>query len=258
MKVISICNQKGGVGKTTTAVNLAAFLGREGKRVLLVDLDPQGNATMNCGFDKKALDKSMLDVCLVEEKIQSVILQTDFENMYIAPGNNDLTAAEIKMRDLSQGLYILRENFKSLEEENTFDIVIIDCPPALNVLTVNAMVGSDFVLVPVQCQYFALEGLIDLLDTVRGLKQTQNKKLEVIGFLRTMFDMRTKLAAEVSEQLTKFLKEQVFETIVPVNIRLAEAPSFGKPIYYYDKQSIGARSYEKVAKEVLLRLEESI
>lgn len=257
MDIIAISNQKGGVAKTTTAVNLAASLGVLGQRVLLMDLDPQGNATMGCGVDKQQLQHSMVEVCLREQQLQDIVVQTQYENLWLAPANQDLTVAEVEMRELSKAPFILRENCQALIESDAFDVVIIDCPPALNILTVNAMSAANYVAVPIQCEYYALEGLTALLDTVADLQKTVNRELQVLGFLRTMYDGRARLAQEVSAQLESFLKDKVFTTIVPRNVRLAEAPSYGMPAHYYEKASKGARAYREFADEVLARLNQS-
>lgn len=254
MKIIAISNQKGGVAKTTTAVNAAASLGVLGKRVLLIDLDPQGNATMACGVDKEQLEKSMVEVCLREKTLAEVIVKTAYKNLTLAPTNQDLTVAEVDMRELDDAPFVLRENLQALATEKAFDIVIIDCPPALNILSVNAMSAADYIIVPIQCEYFALEGLASLLDTVSDLQQSINSDLQVLGFLRTMYDGRAKLAQEVSAQLETYLKDDVFKTMIPRNIRLAEAPSHGMPVYYYEKSSKGAKAYHAFAKELLRRL----
>lgn len=254
MNIIAVSNQKGGVAKTTTAVNLGAALAVQGKSVLLVDLDPQGNATMGCGVEKNAVTRSMLGVCLQEYSLTDTVLDTPFANLAIAPANQDLTVAEVEMQGLDAAPFVLREQLSQLAAQRSFDFVLIDCPPALNILTVNAMTAANYLVVPIQCEYYALEGLAALLDTVSDLQNSVNKNLQVLGFLRTMFDGRANLAVQVSAQLEAYLKDKVFQTIVPRNIRLAEAPSHGMPVHYYDKSSKGALAYQSLAKEVVKRL----
>ncbi len=256
MNIISISNQKGGVAKTTTAVNLAACLGSLKKKVLLIDLDPQANATMGCGVDKKDLELSILDICLEEKSFSDVIVETEFKNLFIAPSCQDLTVAEVQMQGLEQAPFILKKALAELKESKKykFDFVIIDCPPALNILSLNAMISSDFVVVPIQCEYYALEGLSALLETISDLQKNTNKELKILGFLRTMFDGRSNLTKDVSEQLVQFLGDKVFKTIIPRNVTLAEAPSHGSPILYYDKASKGAKTYTEFAKEINKRV----
>jgi len=254
MNIIAIANQKGGVAKTTTAVNLAASLGVLEKRVLIIDLDPQGNASMGCGINKQNLSHSIVDVCLGDKKLTDITIQTNFKKLSIAPANQDLTVAEVDMPKRPKAPFIMHDALHELGAQKTLDIVLIDCPPALNILTVNAMTAAHQVIVPIQCEYYALEGLTALLDTIADLQKSVNRNLKILGFLRTMFDGRAKLSNEVSAQLESFLKDKVFTSIIPRNIRLAEAPSHGMPVYYYESSSKGAKAYVELGKEVLGRL----
>ena len=252
-RIIAIANQKGGVGKTTTAVNLSAALARTPRRVLLVDLDPQGNATMGSGVDKRTLEASLTEVLLDDVPVGEAIVRTG-DGYDLLPGNIDLTAAEIRLMDaqgreqkLKQALAPLRGNY---------DFILIDCPPSLSLLTLNALNAADAVLVPMQCEYYALEGLSALLDTIDALKDRLNPALEIEGVLRTMFDVRNNLANAVSAELTNHFGERVFRTIVPRNVRLAEAPSHGQSIVGYDRASRGGIAYLGLAGEVLRRQRE--
>ena len=252
-RIIAIANQKGGVGKTTTAVNLAAALARTPKRVLLVDLDPQGNATMGSGVNKRELDTAITDVLLGDATPQAALLRCD-DGYDLLPGNIDLTAAEIQLMDLEDRNGRLKQALASLR--GGYDFILIDCPPSLSLLTLNALNAADSVLVPMQCEYYALEGLSALIDTIEALKSRLNPQLEIEGVLRTMFDVRNNLANGVSAELTQHFGERVFRTIIPRNVRLAEAPSHGQSIIGYDKTSRGGVAYLGLAGEVLRRQRE--
>ena len=252
-RIIAIANQKGGVGKTTTAVNLAAALAATPKRVLLIDLDAQGNATMGSGIDKRDLHASTCDVLLEEMHAEDAVMETA-EGYDLLPGNTDLTAAEIELMDEDGREQRLKRALDPLRAR--YDFIIVDCPPALSLLTLNALTASDSVLVPMQCEYYALEGLSALLDTIDALKGRLNPALEIEGVLRTMFDVRNNLANAVSAELTNHFGELVFRTIIPRNVRLAEAPSHGQSIIGYDKGSRGGVAYLGLAGEVLRRQRE--
>lgn len=250
-KVIAIANQKGGVGKTTTSVNLSASLAATERRVLLVDLDPQGNATMGSGVEKKALERSSYDVLLGESSVADATVTVDHSRYALLPSNADLTGAEVALLDEIGRELRLRHAVEAVRED--FDYVLIDCPPALNMLTVNALVAADAVLIPMQCEYYALEGLSSLLDTIDKIRGLLNADLRVEGLLRTMFDPRNNLTNQVSAQLVQHFGDKVYTTVIPRNVRLAEAPSHGLPALAYDRTSSGAVAYLALAGEILRR-----
>ena len=251
-KIIAIANQKGGVGKTTTAMNLAAGLAYVGKRVLLVDFDPQGNATHGIGANKVGFDQSVYDVLLGNESVDDVKVTLQMPPLDVLPSTIDLSGADVDMANYEVGREKLLKNKLDVVKDR-YDYIIIDCPPALGLLNTNALTSCDTVLIPVQCEYYALEGLTQLLNTIKLTQNHFNKKLSIEGLLLTMLDQRTNLGLEVSQEVRKYFKEKVYKTVIPRNIKLSEAPSAGICIFDYDGSSVGAQAYKELAKEVLSR-----
>jgi chromosome partitioning protein len=248
-KIIALCNQKGGTGKTTTAVNLAAALSEKGKKILLVDMDPQGNATSGLGINKSQMERSIYDVLLNRLKASEVCVSTAFNNLFVAPCNINLTGAEIELVGALSRETRLK---KGLEEiRNDYDYIFVDSPPSLGLITLNSLVASDSIIIPIQCEFYALEGVSQLLNTISLICEGLNPTLHIEGVLMTMADFRTNLTTEVINEIKNFFKDKAYKTIIPRNVKLSEAPGFGKPITVYDKNSIGAKKYEQFAREFL-------
>lgn len=250
-RIIAIANQKGGVGKTTTAINLSACLAEAGKKVLTIDLDPQGNTTSGLGIDKNNLENTVYELMLGECTVRESMHTTKIENLKLIPSNVNLAGAEIELLGINEKEYILRNEIDYVQDD--FDFLIIDCPPSLNMLTINAMTTANTVLVPIQCEYYALEGLSQLIHTITLVQKRLNPSLHMEGVVFTMYDARTNLSLQVVENVKGNLNTTIYKTIIPRNIRLAEAPSYGLPINYYDSKSTGAESYRLLAKEVIGR-----
>lgn len=253
-RIIAIANQKGGVGKTTTAINLSASLASLGKKVLAIDMDPQGNMSSGLGVDKNEVEKTVYDLIIGNIGIEECIFEEVIENLDVLPSNIDLSAAEIELIGVDNKEYILRDEVNKVKEK--YDFIIIDCPPALSMLTINAMTTSDSVLVPIQCEYYALEGLSQLIHTIELVQERLNPELEIEGVVFTMYDARTNLSLQVVENVKDNLNQNIYKTIIPRNVRLAEAPSYGMPINLYDPKSKGTESYLLLAEEVINKGEE--
>lgn len=248
-RIIAIANQKGGVGKTTTSINLSACLAEAGKKVLVVDIDPQGNATSGLGVEKNELENTIYELFVGECELSDCLIENVLDNLSVLPSNVNLSGAEIDLIGIEKREFLLKKYITPIRDN--YDFIIIDCPPSLNILTVNAMTTADTVLVPIQCEYYALEGLSQLIHTINLVKQRLNPELEMEGVVFTMYDARTNLSLEVVENVKKNLKQNVYKTIIPRNIRLAEAPSYGLPINLYDSKSVGAENYRLLAQEVI-------
>ena len=252
-KVISLANQKGGVGKTTTSINLSTMLAKKGKKVLLIDADPQGNATSGVGAEKD-VELSTYDILVGDTEIEEVVEKTVIKNLLVCPSNINLAGAEVELVSMMSREQRLKEKLESVKKY--FDYILIDCPPSLGLITLNAFTASDSVLIPVQCEYYALEGLGQLLNTVKLVKKHLNKDLEIEGALLTMFDTRTNLSKQVVDEVKKYFGDKVYKTVIPRNVKLSEAPSYGMPITVYDSRSKGAKCYDKLGKEVIKNNEE--
>jgi chromosome partitioning protein len=252
-KAIAVFNQKGGVGKTTTNINLAAALSTKGYRVLIIDIDPQGNATSGMGLDKNSLKKSIYDCLIEDEDANDVILATSFQNVWVLPANADLAGAEIELANIDHREFRLKKVIDTLKGD--YDFMLIDCPPSLGLLTINALTLAQTVLIPIQCEYYALEGVGQLINTITLVKRGLNKALDVEGVILTMFDSRTNLSNQVVDEVVSYFKEKVYQTTIPRNVRLAEAPSYGQSIFEYAENSKGAKAYLDLAEEFLNRQE---
>ena len=247
-RIISVANQKGGVGKTTTSINLSTILAKKGKKVLMIDADPQGNASSGVGLDKE-VEKSVYNMLIDDTQVEEVVVKTKIRNLYVCPSNINLAGAEVELVSLMSREYRLKEKLDVVKDD--YDYIVIDCPPSLGLITLNAFTASDSVLIPIQCEYYALEGLGQLINTINLVKKHLNKQIEVEGALLTMYDMRTNLSNQVVKEVKKYFNDKVYKNVIPRNVKLSEAPSYGMPISIYDPRSKGAKSYEKFVKEFL-------
>ncbi len=248
-RVISVSNQKGGVGKTTSTVNISAALAMKGKRVLIIDIDPQGNAGFGLGINTEDIDSTIYEVVIGQIPIEDGIFKTDIEDLFIIPSNIHLSGAQVELLNVEGREYILKKALKDIRDD--FDFIFVDCPPSLGILTLNSLVAADSVIIPLQCEYYALEGLNQLLRVIAMVQESMNKRLEIEGVVLTMYDSRTNLSQQVVTDVKEYFQEKVLDTIIPRNVKLSEAPSFGKPISLYDRECIGSKTYEKLADEVL-------
>jgi len=253
-KIYAIVNQKGGVGKTTTAVNLAAYLASHRRRTLLIDIDPQGNATSGVGIDKNRVEHSIYEVLIAQKPIERVLLPTQIRNLDLIPSNIQLSGAQIELVNLESRETLLKRALGNIREK--YDYIIIDCPPSLGLLTINTLTASDEVLIPMQCEYYPLEGLGQLLNTIGLVQRNYNPSLKLAGVLLTMFDTRTNLSHQVAKEVHEYFGDKVYKTVIPRNVRLGEAPSFGKPILLYDKHCVGAKAYKRLAREIIAQSKE--
>ena len=255
-KIVSIANQKGGVGKTTTSINLSTILAKKGKKVLMIDADPQGNASSGVGIDRDDIDLSVYDILINDVTMEEVVKKTNIKNLDICPSNINLAGAEVELVSMMSREHRLKEKLDTVKED--YDFIIIDCPPSLGLITLNAFTASDSVLIPVQCEYYALEGLGQLLNTISLVKKHLNKDIEIEGALLTMYDIRTNLSNQVVKEVKKYFNEKVYKNVIPRNVKLSEAPSYGMPISIYEPRSKGAKSYEKFVREFLKNNEDTL
>lgn len=252
-KIIAIANQKGGVGKTTTAINLAACLAKLGKKILLIDIDPQGNSSSGLGIDKRRCEKTVYDCLINEENMGNVVVETPYENLHVCPSNIELSGAEIDLISVMGRENRLKESIAPIKDD--YDYIFIDTPPSLGLITINTMTAADSIIIPIQCEFYALEGVSQLVETIKRVKKALNPDLYIEGIVMTMYDARTNLAIQVVDEVKRFFPEKVYSTIIPRNIRLGEAPGFGRPVIYYDESSRGAESYMLLAREVSEKIE---